>query len=66
MSMFGWCSAGQHDTCRREAKRFTLDPKKNTIIWSDEVSVCECTKRGCKCFVPAKNRGKTTKRKRKT
>lgn len=64
--MFGWCSSGQHDICRRKVRRFLIDGKKNTVTWLDEYSVCQCKKRGCACHVPAKDRKKpAAKRKRK-
>jgi hypothetical protein len=63
--IFDWCNANQHDQCRQSIQKFTIDPKKNTVIWLDEFIHCECKKRGCKCYVPVKDRTKKPKRKTK-
>lgn len=59
--MFDWCQSGQHDQCRREYQRFYIDPRTNKVVWLDETRYCECRKRGCPCYVPAKERSKKTK-----
>lgn len=66
--MFDWCSHGDHKSCKREVQRFRFDvvKGKSVLVMLDEWAVCECDKRGCKCFVPAKDRSTTpTGRKRK-
>lgn len=71
MSMMGWCSAGDHENCKREYERFYFETRrgKSIIVWTGEMVYCECIKRGCKCHVPAKDRKTTAtgrKRKRKS
>jgi hypothetical protein len=56
---------GYHDKCIRTAQQFTIDPKTNKVVWGDETETCECTKRGCKCYVPAKERTKAKAARRK-
>ena len=63
--MFSWCKENRHDLCIREYERFVIDPKTNKVVWLGETRMCECPKRGCKCYVPAKERGKAKKTKRK-
>jgi hypothetical protein len=64
MGTFGWCETGQHDRCVREYDVFYIDPR-GKVVYTGQTRKCECPKRGCKCYVPAKDRDKTTKRRRK-
>jgi hypothetical protein len=69
MSTFGWCQANQHDICRRKYQRFVFDVRrgKSILVYLDEWRECQCKKRGCPCYVPAKSRNKSgKKRKRKS
>jgi hypothetical protein len=55
--MFDWCFHGDHNNCHREYERFYVDAK-NKIVFTGEMVYCQCKKRGCKCYVPAKDRAK--------
>lgn len=67
MNVMDWCARGQHDKCRREFKRFIIDPRTNRVVWLDETVECECRKRGCKCYTARKDRQKkkTVRRRKK-
>lgn len=60
-----WCYVGQHDQCPRSYERFIIDPKTNKVVLLNETVTCECPKRGCKCYIKAKDRTKTTRRRKK-
>lgn len=62
MSMFGWCLDGKHDNCRREFERYYWDERKKTFVTDGEIVKCQCSKRGCDCYVPAKERKKTKRK----
>jgi hypothetical protein len=56
-----WCAENRHDNCKRTYRRFRVDERTNKIIWLDEEVICQCSKRGCKCYVAAKDRTKPKK-----
>lgn len=62
--MLQGCREGKHSECERSMQRMYFGPK-NKIIWLDEYLNCQCSKRGCECFVKATERNKKT-RKRKS
>jgi hypothetical protein len=66
-SLIGWCSQGKHDDCPRSYRPFYFEQrgKKNVLTYKDEVVVCSCTKRGCKCYNADKPKTKATTRRRK-
>lgn len=61
-----WCDSGQHKDCPRTWQRWYIDPKTNKVVWLDEHLTCECKKRGCACYVPAKDRDKAKNSRRKS
>lgn len=67
MSTFGWCMTGKHSECRRRVQRFIHTPatrkQKAGVEMLDEYYECQCTKRSCKCYVPAKDRDKRKRKK---
>lgn len=63
--MTDWCQSDQHQACPRNWQRGFVDPKTNKVVWLDEWLVCECSKRGCECYVPVKDRGKKRTSRRK-
>lgn len=65
MRTFSWCKEGRHDTCHRSYERFYIDGK-NKVVYTGEVVKCECTKRGCKCYVKRDERTKHRKTRRKS
>lgn len=60
--MLEGCRMGKHDECKRESQKLFFDTK-NKLVWLDEFNYCQCSKRGCKCFVKASERTKKKKRK---
>lgn len=60
--MLEGCRENRHKECKQKLQKMYFDAK-NKIVWLDEYTVCQCTKRGCPCFVKASERTKTKKRK---
>jgi hypothetical protein len=48
LSLFGWCSSGDHTNCRRKVRGFTYEGKK--LVWRDIIYYCSCDNKKCECF----------------
>ena len=59
MPMFDWCFHNDHERCAREYEITYWDGKK--IVHTGTMRKCECTKRGCKCYVKKADRTKVRK-----